>query len=1153
MSYKNKTVGLEIVNIENDQYVKISNNDSMRPFFMNIVSDSNHWLFVSSNGGITAGRKNPDLALFPYYTVDKIIESSEYTGSKTIFQVNTKEGDLIWEPFRYKFSNRYNIERSIFKNIRGNKVIFEEINHDLELTYRYHWNTSNIYGIVKRSELINLSSSECQINILDGIQNILPYGISSDLQRAASNLGDAYKRNELELSTGMGIFSLSAMIVDKAEPSEALKANIVWSIGFRNPKFLLSSFQLDNFRRGFKINSEFDVKGEKGSYFVSSEIILRVAETKSWKIIANVNQSHSNIKELSKAIIENPLIDKEIEQDIDLGTKRLTQFVASADGLQISADPLSDIRHYSNVLYNILRGGIFDDNYTIEKEDFLSYLLNANKDVVQRNKSILDTLDDKTQRQVLKDIAANQNDSDFYRLTIEYLPLKFSRRHGDPSRPWNNFNINIREEQSGKKILDYEGNWRDLFQNWEALAISYPDYIDGMIFKFLNASTFDGYNPYRITKKGFDWETIEPDNPWSYIGYWGDHQVIYLLKFLEIAENYYPGLLEKYFREDLFVYAAVPYIIKPYEKLLENPRDTIEFDDKWDARIRQKRQEHGADGALLTNIAGQIYKVNLTEKLLAVVLSKLSNFIPEAGIWMNTQRPEWNDANNALVGNGVSMVSLYYLRRFLNHFGKMLKNAAVEDIRISEELKEFYSEVEVCFSSNINLVSESISDSDRKIILDSLGKAASNYRGKIYYNSFTGNKENVSIKSLLKFIETTIEFIDHSIRANKRSDNLYHSYNLMTSTNTEISITHLSQMLEGQVAVLSSGQLSSEDSLDVLNGLKNSPLYRKDQNSFILYPNKDLPGFLSKNIIAKERVFDSELLRLMVKEGDNSLVEEDVNGDFHFNGNFRNAKDLEKAIEELSADKYTEVKSSEKELIANIFEEVFNHKSFTGRSSTFFAYEGLGSIYWHMVSKLLLAAQETVIKSISEDKSSLVTHSLLEHYFNIKAGIGLHKSPELYGAFPTDPYSHTPLNRGAQQPGMTGQVKEDILVNTGELGIVVKNGKISFQPNLLKRDLLLNKKQVFNFVNIDTEPIQIKVQPDSLYFSYCQIPISYHISDTANIIIEFANGKSDQFDSLVLNKEISSRIFMRDNSISNIKVSIPENHLLIDKSQFKIT
>ena len=53
-------------------------------------------------------------------------------------------------------------------------------------------------------------------------------------------------------------------------------------------------------------------------------------------------------------------------------------------------------------------------------------------------------------------------------------------------------------------------------------------------------------------------------------------------------------------------------------------------------------------------------------------------------------------------------------------------------------------------------------------------------------------------------------------------------------------------------------------------------------------------------------------------------------------------------------------------------------------------------------------------------------------------GIGAHKSPVNYGAFPSDPYSHTPAGKGAQQPGMTGQVKEDILSRFGELGLRVK-------------------------------------------------------------------------------------------------------------------
>ena len=66
------------------------------------------------------------------------------------------------------------------------------------------------------------------------------------------------------------------------------------------------------------------------------------------------------------------------------------------------------------------------------------------------------------------------------RLVLEYLPLCFSRRHGDPSRPWNKFNIDIKTADGSEKLF-YQGNWRDIFQNWEALAIAYPEYVDSFI------------------------------------------------------------------------------------------------------------------------------------------------------------------------------------------------------------------------------------------------------------------------------------------------------------------------------------------------------------------------------------------------------------------------------------------------------------------------------------------------------------------------------------------------------------------------------------------------------------------------------------------------------------------------------------------------
>ena len=81
---ENLIKGKEVL-INNENFYKISNVNKMRPFFMSIVSAYDHWLFISSTGALSAGRKNSDNALFPYYTDDKISESYEITGSKTIF------------------------------------------------------------------------------------------------------------------------------------------------------------------------------------------------------------------------------------------------------------------------------------------------------------------------------------------------------------------------------------------------------------------------------------------------------------------------------------------------------------------------------------------------------------------------------------------------------------------------------------------------------------------------------------------------------------------------------------------------------------------------------------------------------------------------------------------------------------------------------------------------------------------------------------------------------------------------------------------------------------------------------------------------------------------------------------------------------------
>ena len=57
----------DYVDFQGEPYYCIQNFDQMPPFFMNLVSSSDQWMFISSTGGLTAGRRNAESSLFPYY------------------------------------------------------------------------------------------------------------------------------------------------------------------------------------------------------------------------------------------------------------------------------------------------------------------------------------------------------------------------------------------------------------------------------------------------------------------------------------------------------------------------------------------------------------------------------------------------------------------------------------------------------------------------------------------------------------------------------------------------------------------------------------------------------------------------------------------------------------------------------------------------------------------------------------------------------------------------------------------------------------------------------------------------------------------------------------------------------------------------------
>ncbi len=1117
------------------RFYRIADFDRLAPFFMTVVGAGDGWLFVSSTGGLTAGRARPDSALFPYYTDDKVSESAGQTGAVSVLRIGgSGDEPVLWEPFAPAHVLDQGVQRNLYKDATGTELVFEEIHLGLGLRLRSRWQIGSRFGIVRTCELANIGEAARDLDLIDGFVNVLPAGVDVQVQNRLSNLLDAYKRSEIDVGTGLGMFWLSSGLTDLAEPSEALSANVVWQVGLDDVVHLASASQIVGFRRGRSVVAEHDVRGQRGAYLVQAHLTLAPGEGRSWRIVGDVDKDAADVVELRELLTQPDDLGGLLSADLMSSRDEIERIVASADGLQVTGDELATSHHLANVLFNVMRGGVPANGYRVRAADVRSFVEERSRVTAARSADFLAGLPAELTVGELVEQARATGDVDLLRVAMEYLPLTFSRRHGDPSRPWNSFEI-AGKAADGEPLLSFQGNWRDIFQNWEALAWSFPEYLESMVTVFLNATTADGYNPYRISRSGIDWEVPEPDNPWANIGYWSDHQIIYLLRLMETSARFHPGRLRGMLDAAVFTHADVPYRIASYEQTLRDPRATVTFDAGHAAVIEARVAERGADGRLVHGSDGDLVRVVLTEKLLVLLLAKMVNFVPEGGIWMNTQRPEWNDANNALVGLGLSVVTLAQVHRFIEFARELL----TEDAHLTEEAANLLDSVASTLDLHRPQLEAGFTDATRRAFMDDLGAVATSYRNRVY-TGFSGERTVVAGARIQSFLASAQEYVRASLRANARADSLYHSYNILDLADDTAGIRRLPVMLEGQVAVLGSGLLDAEESLALLAALRHSPLYRADQHSYLLYPDKDLPGFLSRNRFSASRADDCPLVHALVEAGDRSVVVRDVKGDLHFAAGIRRAGDVEAALDRLASDPTVGslVESGRAELLA-IFEEVFNHAEFTGRSGSFFAYEGLGSIYWHMVSKLLLSVQETWERSTRDGAPAEAVHSLAEAYEDVRAGLGYCKSPEVYGAFPTDPYSHTPGGHGARQPGMTGQVKEEVLTRLGELGLRVEDGAIAFRPSQLRDEEWTREAARFDFVDALGRATTLHIPEASLAFTFCQVPVVYRKGEELEVRVELADGSVVAGSDGRIAPDVSDRIFRRSGEVRLIEVAVP--------------
>jgi hypothetical protein len=1020
------------VDDDGQTWYRIDGFDLAEPFFIALAGDSDVWAFVSSAGSLAAGRRDAEGAFLPYETVDRIHRRWEHTGPRTWIRIAEGDRVALWQPFA-PHPEGGNGARSVWKNLSGTRLRFCETHPSGRLHFEHEWSTAAGLGLVRSARLRAVPGGAVRVEVLDGVLNLMPPGVGVKHAATMSSLADAYKWNEAAAGGRLGLYALYAHIWDRAEPKESFEALVAWHAGLPSgSRTLLSDAQVRAFCRGEGVQAETLARGRRGAFLVQFDARVD-ADGLEWHQVIDAPRSQVQVAELVRHLEAGGGSPAEIRAAVLANTAGLDELLARADGFQSSGDAMAAAHHRANVLFNIMRGGVFVDGTTFDRDDLRAFIEQRHRPMAALLADTLAAWPARVERAFALESARAAGGDQAERLVLGYLPLTFSRRHGDPSRPWNRFSIRVRDD-AGRRIVNYEGNWRDIFQNWEALLASEPAYAGSMIATFLGAMTPDGYNPYRIGRAGIDWEVIEHDNPWSHIGYWGDHQVIYLLRLLEAAQARDPALLPGLWDRALYSFADVPYRLLPHAEQVAHPKATIVFDDDAHARSHALAARVGSDGLMVCDAHDRPVLATLGEKLAIIVLAKAGSLVPGGGLWLNTQRPEWNDANNALVGNGLSVVTLAHLRRFLKFVIALPGAERAFDLSAATLVALLRLDALVR-ATPTSAVHDPVA---RRAFLDGAGALLDPWRAQAYRGAAGRAPARAPAGLLTGLAQALLPLVDATLAHCRRSDGLFDSYNVVDfSVAGRAEVSPLYPMLEGQVALLSCGYVSLAEAVRLLDTLFAGPLFDARRRSFLLYPDRRLPGFLERNRLDDEALALPVTQRILAANR-TDLLQRQSDGTVRFAPGLSNRADLEAAGRDLGDALVP---------LAEAYDRLLKHREFTGRSGTMFAYEGLGCIYWHMVAKLLLAVQERVFEA--SDANAPELPALIAHYRRVRDGLGYRKSAAEYGAFPFDPYSHTAGEGGAQQPGMTGQVKEEILTRWGELGLRFEGGLIRFDPVLL--------------------------------------------------------------------------------------------------------
>jgi len=742
------------------------------------------WVFYVNRGQCIAsfGVETKDKAIMEFQPANKAYRLVSLQGFRTFMKVREEGREYYWEPFQ-NYLKGTNYKKDVKLSITSHDLTLQEVNEELGLKVIVNYFTlpeESYSALIRRVTIINLSDKNYEIDMLDGLPMIMPYGLTDPLVKNISRTIEAWI-NVCGIESKTPYYQLKVEVSDKPEVKHIKEGNFFFSFdSTADDKKLLSPIveaatifggatdfiAPEQFlKENFNSPQEQQTRNRTPCAMSYTQFSLPSKERKAIVSAFGYAQSEDKLS----PIVSQMTADNFIENKAQLNKKIISDIMNFS--LTKSSSPEFDLYASQTFLDNILRGGL--------------------------------------------PVSVKTSDG--------YMALNvYSRKHGDLERDYNYFYLASTYFSQGN------GNYRDVAQNRRNDAWFNLDVQNSHLIGFLNLSQADGYNPLVVKGTTFSIDKtdvvddilnkkIEGDVPSGLIdflkkpfmpgdllnylyasgiklkireqdflgmilencqkqelaehneGFWSDHWT-YNLDLIESYLSLYPEKLKEVLIEKkVFTFYHDNYFVLPRDQRYLLTEKGIRQYESVGKNVENEDAAETGNILKVKNGQGAPYQTTLVCKLLCLIANKISSLDPSGiGVEMEADKPNWYDSLNGLPGLlGSSISETFEIKRASLFLLESVKRFSSDEKKavVFEELEAFIKGLTSLLSFQGDVFSYWSKSNDIK----------EHYRSRIK-NGISGREEEMSFLEIKNFLALVIAKVNKGVELAIDQDGFLRTY-----------------------------------------------------------------------------------------------------------------------------------------------------------------------------------------------------------------------------------------------------------------------------------------------------------------------------------------------------------------------------------------